>query len=186
MKKTLPILILALAALFAPSAHAAEPTVTVVLAGSGGDDQFHIHLSEDGTQYAIVSTAPLAGGGKFCSYPGATTDELLCEAPPIGGFEVNAGPGDDAVIVGPEVTVPLTIRGGPGDDGLTGGSGADKLVGGPGDDTLAGRAGNDWLFGGSGDDTLSGGPGDDLLKGGSGKNAVFGGPGVNTISGRAR
>ena len=64
--------------------------------------------------------------------------------------------------------VPVTLRGGPGDDRLVGGAGDDKLLGGAGNDVLVGRGGNDWLAGGAGDDKLLGGPGDDKLLGGPG------------------
>ncbi len=74
--------------------------------------------------------------------------------PPIGGFEVNAGGGDDSVTVAREVPIPVTLRGGPGDDRLVGGGAGDKLIGGPGDDVLIGRAGDDSLFGGPGNDLL--------------------------------
>jgi len=96
-------------------------------------------------------------------HPEGKTEELLCEAAPIAGCEINTGAGNDTVILGKTVPVPATIRGGEGDDVLTGGAGADKLIGGPGDDELNGRGGDDMLIGGSGNDTLIGGPGEDKL-----------------------
>ncbi len=44
--------------------------------------------------------------------------ELLCPATTIAGFEINAGGGDDSAIISPKVLVPVTLRGGPGDDRL--------------------------------------------------------------------
>jgi Ca2+-binding RTX toxin-like protein len=142
---------------------AAEASVNVVLAGSPGDDRIAIELSADGTAYEIASATPLEVGGTVCTHPEKRLEALTCEAAAIAGFEINTGAGDDTVILGRTVPVPATIRGGDGDDVLTGGAGADKLIGGPGDDELNGRGGNDLLIGG---------PGDDVLNGGSGQNAL--------------
>jgi Ca2+-binding RTX toxin-like protein len=55
--------------------------------------------------------------------------------------------GDDTLIIGAQSTVSNTLYGGPGNDQLVGGGGADTLYGGDG---------NDWLAGGLGDDTING------------------------------
>ncbi len=121
-------------------------------------------------------------GGSVCLHPEGNSYELLCEAAPIAGFEVNAGAKDDSVIVSREVPAPVTLRGGAGNDKLIGGAGNDKLIGGAGNDILVGRGGNDWLYGGPGDDRLVGGSGNDVLHGGSGQNVMLGGSGQNEIS----
>ena len=151
---------------------AAEGSINVVLAGSSGDDRITIELSADGRSYEIASATPLEVGGTVCTHPEKRAEALLCEASTIAGFEVNTGAGNDTVTLGRTVPVPATIRGGEGDDVLTGGVGNDKLIGGPGDDELNGRGGDDVLIGGSGDDTLNGGPGEDRLVGGSGRNTL--------------
>ena len=78
------------------------------------------------------------------------------------------------------------LRGGAGDDTLTGndqpntldgGGGDDSIDGALGSDTLRGDAGDDLLTGGSADDLLSGGDGDDGLAGGQGADVQLGGPG---------
>jgi Ca2+-binding RTX toxin-like protein len=168
---------LAVAALLAVSATAAPPTarsrgavaaaeasVNVVLAGSPGDDRITIELSADGTAYEIESATPLEVGGTVCTHPEKRLEALTCEATAVAGFEINTGAGNDTVTLGRTVPVPATIRGGEGDDVLTGGAGADKLIGGPGDDELNGRGGNDLLIGGSGSDTLNGGSGQNVLR----------------------
>jgi Ca2+-binding RTX toxin-like protein len=142
----------------------AENSVNLVLAGSPGEDHITIELSADGRSYEIDSATPLEVGGTVCTHPEKLTTELLCEAAPIAGFEINTGAGNDVVTLGRTVPVPATIRGGEGDDTLTGGAGADKLLGGPGDDTLIGRGGNDLLVGGPSVDTLVGGPGQNILR----------------------
>src|ERR1700760_2123370 len=147
-----------------------EKSINIVLAGTAGDDHITIELSADGRFYEIDSATPLEVASPVCSHPEKRQEDLLCEATPIAGFEVNTGAGNESVVMGHLVPVPATIRGGEGHDALFGGAAADKLIGGPGNDELNGRAGNDVLIGGSGDDTLIGGPGNDILQGGTGHN----------------
>jgi Ca2+-binding RTX toxin-like protein len=181
MKKGILIVLTLIAALAAPVAHAAEPSFNVLITGGTEQNVLSVKLSPDGREYVIDSMAPLEIGGAVCAHPEAVENRLLCQATAIAGFEVNAGGGNDSVIISPKVQVPVTLRGGPGDDRLCGGGAADKLVGGSGNDTLIGRAGNDALYGGSGDDQLYAGSGDDLLHGGPGEDEMVGGPGDNVL-----
>ena len=64
----------------------------------------------------IDSIVPLEVGGTVCANPPGKPNELICQAASIGGFEVNAGAGDDTVGVAANVPVPVTLRGGAGDD----------------------------------------------------------------------
>jgi hemolysin type calcium-binding protein len=181
MKKLL-LISFALLALLAPATASAEAkTYTVLLAGGQEANEIKIWLSSDGRLYVIDSVVQLEVGGTVCSHPVDNPNELLCDAPSIAGFEVNAGGGGDEVSVAKDVTAPVTMRGGAGDDLLVGGAGPDKLVGGDGDDRLVGWRGDDLLYGGSGADTLIGGPGADLLHGGFGKDALAAGPGKNVV-----
>ena len=61
-----------------------------------------------------------------------------------------------------------------GQDSLEGGDGKDALSGGPGDDTMLGQVGNDFLEGDDGNDTLDGYQGRDLLIGGNGSDYIYG------------
>ncbi len=65
-----------------------------------------------------------------------------------------AGAGNDSVVVDPDVTFPLFIDGGEGDDFLQGGNGPNALLGGCGNDTLIGGSSDDLLLCGSGRDTI--------------------------------
>ena len=181
MKRAILIAMTVLAAQAAAVAHANEPSLTVLLAGGAEESAIDIALSPDGRSYVIDSLAPLEVGGEVCAHPEANENQLVCTAATIGGFEVNAGAGDDAVTVAATVAIPVTLRGGPGQDRLVGGAGADKLVGGSGDDVLIGRAGADSLWGGSGNDRLIGGSGNDLLHGNSGADTLVGGSGRNEL-----
>lgn len=176
--KRIALISLAIAALLAPSsAPAAQKSYTVLLAGGEEANTIKIWLAPDGRDYVIDSVVPLEVGGSLCTHPPGNPNELLCQAPQIAGFEVNAGAGDDRVVVAKNVSAPVTLRGGAGDDVLVGGAGPDKLLGGPGNDTLVGRRGADLLYGGPGNDKLFGGPGSDLLVGGPGADLLRGGPG---------
>ena len=187
MKKAVLVTLAILAAQVPLVAHAAEDpvagsselTYTVLLAGGPESNEIRIWLSPDGRTYVIDSIYPLEVGGDICEHPLANPNELVCQAPMVAAFEFNADGGDDKARVTPEVQIPVSMRGGPGDDTLVGGSGDDKLSGGDGADRLVGRDGDDQLLGGNGRDRLFGGRGDDVLKGGSGFDKLSGGPGEN-------
>ena len=179
--KTSLVAITVLMTLIPAPAHAGSSPLDVLLAGGPEANTISIKLSPDGRDYVIDSSGPLEIGSSICSNPPGNLDELVCQAPDVSGFEVNAGEGSDTVTVSKEVPVGVTLRGGPGNDRLIGGSGNDKLIGGPGNDTLIGGAGNDVLIGGPGNDTLIGGPGNDVLRGGPGQDTLNGGSGNNEL-----
>jgi Ca2+-binding RTX toxin-like protein len=181
MKKLLLISFASMALLAPASAEAAPQTYTVLLAGGGEANMIRIWLTTDGREYVIDSVVQLEVGGEVCTHPEEKANELVCDAPAIAGFEVNAGGGDDKVTVAKDVGVPVTMRGGGGDDFLLGGAARDKLIGGPGDDRLSGWRGADLLYGGPGEDILVGGPGDDVLRGGSGMDSLAAGPGKDNV-----
>lgn len=180
MKRAILIAITAFAASGA-TAHAAERDINVLLTGGSEANVLDIKLSLDGRSYVIDSTVPLEAGGGICTHAEGNEKRLLCEATAIGGFEVNAGAGDDSVVFSPRITVSVTLRGGPGSDRLRGAGGGDKLVGGVGEDVLLGGGGDDWLFGGIAGDWLNGGSGKDRLVGGPGADYLQGGPGKDTL-----
>jgi hypothetical protein len=181
MKKLL-LISLALLALLAPGvAHAMPTTYTVLLAGGEEANTIRIWLSPDGREYVIDSVVQLEVGGSVCAHPEDKPNELVCAAPSIAGFEVNVGGGNDQVGVAKAVAVPVTMRGGAGNDFLLGGAGPDKLIGGEGSDRLVGGRGNDLLYGGEGKDVLIGGPGNDVLRGGYGEDKLIAGTGKNSV-----
>jgi hemolysin type calcium-binding protein len=179
MKKAILILLAIVAAQTASLAHA-ETTYTVVLAGGAAQNSIRIWLTPDGRSYVIDSAVPLEVGGDVCENTPGVPTELVCRSPLVAGFEVNGGEGDDTVSVSSAIELPVTMRGGPGNDTLVGGSGPDKLIGGEGNDKIAGRGGSDVLYGGPGSDELLGGAGNDVLRGGSG-DILLGGSGHNTV-----
>lgn len=180
MKKAVLISILVLGACTPTLAHA-KGAYNILLAGGAEESMIAIGVSPDGRSYVIDSVAPLEVGGSICVHPPENANQLVCEASAVKSFEVNAGSGNDSVVLGRAVPVPATLRGGPGDDRLLGGAGNDMLIGGAGDDTLVGRGGADALFGSAGNDTLIGCSGDDTLRGDGGNDVLKGGLGVNDL-----
>lgn len=69
---------------------------------------------------------------------------------PVGRIAIDAGAGNDTVLVGPRVVAPAVIHGGPGNDHLQGGGGPDLVYGDDGDDVLVGSGGRDALVAGQG------------------------------------
>lgn len=183
MKKAILIVMTVLAAQAVSAAQAAEQKWNVLFTAGPESNSIQIELSPDGRSYEIDSIVPLEVAGHVCAHPEGEPNKLTCVATAISGFEVNAGGGDDVVDISPAVPVPVSLRGGPGNDRLAGGGGDDKLVGGAGSDVLIGRAGNDSLFGGPGRDRLFGGPGNDLLRGGPGPDLLDGGAGEDVTRG---
>lgn len=82
-------------------------------------------------------------------------------------ISISLGGGADTVILG-QVAIPAFVRGGQGDDTISGGLGGDTLLGEGGFDYVFGREGNDSLDGGLQGDTIFGFTGDDTIGGGSG------------------
>lgn len=124
----------------------------VLILGGPGDDRVFaadrrgaplVLEGDDGRDIlSVAPSAPLMASPSGESHIG-----------PAGYFapRLLGGPGNDR------------LAGGPGADALLGGLGADRLRGGPGGDGLYGGLGNDWLDGGVDADSVHGGPGNDWL-----------------------
>jgi Ca2+-binding RTX toxin-like protein len=196
MKKAI-LISLAIFACLASPASAGQTPYNVLLAGGAEANRIYIWLSADGREYVIDSIATLEVGGGVCVNPPGMTNRLVCQAPRVRSFMVNASGGDDVIVADKRVPIPVILIGGPGNDELIGGGGNDRfclesspastskqcgLVGGPGDDRIVGRGGDDWLLGGLGNDELFGGPGDDLLIGGARFDEIKGGGGEDRIT----
>ena len=91
---------------------------------------------------------------------------------------IDAAGGDDRVTVAdnlPRTFHPekIVIRGGDGNDELTGGTVPNVLVGEEGNDILTGRNARDILIGGNGNDRLTGAGGNDQFYGGAGDDTFI-------------
>jgi Ca2+-binding RTX toxin-like protein len=91
--------------------------------------------------------------------------------------------GNDKLVTGAGVTIPMSIDAGSGDDTITTGDGADVVNGGDGNDTLNGGNGGDRLVGDRGADTMNGGNGDDttVWNNGDGSDVMNGDAGTDRV-----
>lgn len=126
----------------------------------------------------------------------ATDKTATLEAPVATGGTVSVigSAGNDDLTVDASTDYNSTIKGGAGNDTITGGSVADLLEGEAGNDSIVGGGGNDTLRGGDGNDTITGGAGTVSIEGGAGNDTIImadtftvgdvvnGGTGVNTLS----
>ncbi|HUE71253.1 MAG TPA: hypothetical protein VMP01_10240 [Pirellulaceae bacterium] len=101
----------------------------------------------------------------------------------VQAIVIDAGAGNDTVVIAGNIRIDAEIFGGEGNDTLIGGKGNDILSGDAGNDTLIGNGGDDVLSGGDGRDVLIGGNGNDLLDGGAGNDVLIGGNGNDQLSG---
>jgi Ca2+-binding RTX toxin-like protein len=153
----------------------------------GGSDDVTINLRNGDDTIAFTSAGIDVGGD---------LDEDLVTAG-IEALRVDGRGGSDVIDASAYTGTPsnavLELRGGAGDDRLTGSLGKDYFYGEDGDDILYGGAGNDRFFGGSGMDDMYGQGGDDrmyeeavangsdLFSGGAGNDWVFYNPRSNPI-----
>ncbi|WP_432477173.1 calcium-binding protein [Nocardioides sp. GXQ0305] len=162
----------------------------------------------------FVRVFGLDGGDRICTnghiVGGPGHDRLLGfrRTDVVRELTLSGGPGDDRIYrQGPRDGDPHLVpvmRGGAGDDRLTGGNNLDRLLGGRGQDrllgdglrdtlrggrgadSLLGEADRDVLFGGPEDDRLRGGTGRDFAGGGAGLDRAWGGPGRDACDAEVR
>jgi uncharacterized delta-60 repeat protein len=145
-------------------------------AGVAADGTLWVEGKAVGETIAVTATA--AAGKRPAGYQVAVgRSTFKFPAAGVTAISVDGG-GDDVIDVavdgpGVEFTAPIeiptarvTLRGGAGNDTLTGSPTGSNLFGGDGDDHLIGRAGKDFLYGGPGADLLDGGLGGDFMRGG--------------------
>ncbi len=142
----------------------------------------------DGDEMFVVKPVPDAG-------PSEVIVEAFGLQQRYSGVQrivADGGAGNDSITIHAGVTVPVTLRGGDGDDiliagggpaTLEGGADNDRLVGGAAADILSGEDGDDDLAGMGGDDVLRGGADNDGLEGGEGNDLLYGDDGGDVLSG---
>jgi hypothetical protein len=158
MDRALRSLVLALAALFAaPALASANATVqldaaTGILTIAGDAVPDAIRVTQSPGSYLIEREGGgLTAAGAGCNAAGAS---VVCTRAGTEVFAVDLGGGNDFYSA-QSVTVPQSISGGDGNDGIRGGQAGDVLAGGDGNDTLNGDQGVDDYFGEAGNDTIS-------------------------------
>lgn len=122
-------------------------------------------------------------------------------------FHLKTHGGNDNIRIDPNVTQPITVDAGDGDDRVRAGGGYTRLFGGKGNDVLhlgsglgyaEGNDGDDLIFGGSGDNVIYGNNGNDrlyasagpksktsYLDGGNGNDRLYAGNGHTVLHGGA-
>lgn len=170
--------------------------------GGRGDDDIETGSGDDSVLGGDGSDLINSGSGNDRLNGGSGDDYLVGGA---GDDTINGGIGNDRVDYSEEtgnVSVDLVtgmelddrgtdrlslvehVRGGHGNDTLTGNGGGNDLDGGNGNDDVRGGGGKDTLCGSAGDDSLDGGDGDDLFDGGhdADDDSYIGGAGLDTVS----
>lgn len=104
---------------------------------------------------------------------GLDWDIILGDSGNIPGYAVVAEYQDGTGIEPPEKLGHIRLFGGPGNDTIDAGIGADYIDGQLGDDVLAGGDGVDIVMGSLGDDEITVGQGDDDIRGDHGKDTVI-------------
>lgn len=102
----------------------------------------------------------------------------------IKTIDVSGLDGNDTITFEATVGTPtfaVRIRGGEGNDAITGSAGPDHISGGAGNDWISGGNGNDTLYGDAGNDRLFGGNGSDYINAGAGIDAIRGGDGRDRL-----
>jgi hypothetical protein len=150
-------LLISVLALLVPTAAGAATTVDFDAAGASSvtvhtDNAAPLDDSVTITQTALGFEVRRAGNGLVVG-TGCMGDSALVTCQPAPAVEVDLGDGNDTLTT-VNVTVPMQIAGGIGNDILSGGAGNDVLAGGAGNDTLTGAGGVDEYFGEAGDDTI--------------------------------
>jgi arylsulfatase A-like enzyme len=112
---------------------------------------------------------------------GSRGDDVMI-GPKYGGARFEGGAGNDRLVATSTRRKDRHVfHGGPGDDVLIGGAGADYLDGGPGNDRIEGGSGANVIHAGPGNDTIMDGEGGSEIHTGPGRNVVISAGGGDTI-----
>jgi Ca2+-binding RTX toxin-like protein len=163
-KKSLIAAASAAAALAAFPAAASAATVNVAAP--------NITVTGDGTDETIT----VADNGQFITVDGVAT---TAAADNTFDLTLNAGAGNDTIVVNTAQLRGITVNGEDGNDIITGSPDDDILNGGAGNDTLNGNGGDDRISGNTGADTMNGDAGNDVMvwNPGDGSDVMNGGAG---------
>jgi len=161
------------------------------ISGQGGNDSIRGNGGNDTLEGSAGNDTIEGGSGGDHIIGGNNNDEVTystrTNALTISTDDIfNDGESGEGDSVSPSTE---RVRGGSGNDFITGsgynnvfrgGGGLDTLYGYAGDDQLWGDDGNDSLFGGGGNDALYGVDGNDALNGSDGADTLDGGNGTDT------
>ena len=145
---------------------AAASAATTVVSGT------NITVTGDATDETIT----VADNGAFITVDGVAT---TATANDTFDLTLNAGAGNDTIVINTSLLRGITVNGDDGNDIITGSPDDDILNGGAGNDTLSGNAGDDRITGNTGADTMNGDAGNDVMvwNPGDGSDVMNGGAG---------
>ncbi|KGE65444.1 MULTISPECIES: M91 family zinc metallopeptidase [Pseudomonas] len=92
-------------------------------------------------------------------------------------FHFKTHGGDDNIHIDANVTQPVIVEAGDGNDRVRAGGGYTRVFGGKGDDVLRLGSGLGYAEGNDGDDTIMGGTGDNIIYGNNGNDRLYAGAG---------
>jgi Ca2+-binding RTX toxin-like protein len=127
--------------------------------GGPGIDETQI---VSGTSDDVMTVDQVAGGTRFARANAPFTVDMQT----VERLSVASAAGNDRLTAAPGVPIALTVDGGPGNDVITTGAGADQLDGGVGNDVLDAGAGDDRVLweDGDGADAIDGDDGFDRVE----------------------
>ncbi|MGB3165783.1 MAG: calcium-binding protein, partial [Alteraurantiacibacter sp.] len=129
--------------------------------------------------FALIDQTPTSGDDHILGTAGADVIDGLDGDDEINGFGgadiIDGGAGDDRIHSSSWHSDPMIIRGGAGDDSLSGSAGDDTLIGGSGDDELNGNGGADTYV-------IAIGDGQDIINGMNPSDVVEFGAGISPDS----
>ncbi|MEL6896030.1 MAG: tandem-95 repeat protein, partial [Planctomycetota bacterium] len=134
-------------------------------------DVLKIRLAEDDPSQLEVQVT-------FGSLDTQTTRFALAD---VQSIQINAGGGDDKVLVAHDIAISVNVDGGHGNDLIKTGSGDDNIVDMFGDNKIISRAGADTINTGDGRDWVDSGSGNDLVRTGAGRDVIYAGQGADII-----
>ncbi|MFT4034935.1 MAG: hypothetical protein QM679_05115 [Patulibacter sp.] len=115
-----------------------------VTAGSGRRNAISIGATGTGGDIYVADYGNRPQPGTGCTAVDVQT--VRCTRNVVRSAIVNTGDGDDVIAVqGSDLTIPMTLGGGTGDDSIQGGAGDDLIDGGAGSDAITGGPGIDTI-----------------------------------------
>lgn len=146
---------------------------------SGGMELSRL-MTGSGNDTIALSVVSDRGGIRPPITTGAGNDSITL-GDQLVGIELNAGDGDDTVLLG--AGDEMRVHGGNGNDQITATAGHTELDGEAGNDTINGGSDRDDIDGGDGNDVIDAGGGNDVVETGDGLNTAMGGAGDDTLLG---
>jgi Ca2+-binding RTX toxin-like protein len=141
---------------------------TLKIKGSNAADQIDISLNDAGNMLIVQLN---------------NNAEQMFPVRSVKRIKIYGRGGDDVITIASDVPIRAKVKGGDGNDNITGGAAKDRLYGNDGNDTINGNGGNDKIRGGRGNDSLMGGAGKDNIKGNKGNDVIEGGDGNDRLRG---